>query len=29
VPERADERFALADAVVADLHEARELLGLL
>jgi mannitol-1-/sugar-/sorbitol-6-/2-deoxyglucose-6-phosphatase len=28
VPERADARFALADAVVADLHEARELLGL-
>ncbi|MGO9838450.1 MAG: HAD family hydrolase [Polyangiaceae bacterium] len=29
VPERPDERFAVADAVVADLHEARELLGLL
>jgi len=29
VPERGDERFSeLADAVVADLHEARRLLGL-
>jgi|HubBroStandDraft_4_1064222.scaffolds.fasta_scaffold67393_1 beta-phosphoglucomutase-like phosphatase (HAD superfamily) len=28
VPEKADERFSVADAVVCDLHEARTLLGL-